>query len=319
MRKRTMLLMYRFSFFEKRRDSTFIGGKFTMNNGNEFRIVITPFCNYRCFFCHSEGLVKECTPMLLSPKDYTFAVRAAKHLWGWDTVTITGGEPLVSPIYGEVCSLIADEGVKITTVTNASLIASPKKILDKNSQLNISLHTLDKDKYRKMTRSSYPLSQVIDTIIAVRSQLPELLIHLNSTVIRGINDSPEEMMRIINFADRINGVAKFIDLAHKNNELVVPFEEIDDKLWSLGFKMMVETPWQTLYEKDDKQVMVTRCGFSERAANTGYRSLFLNPDGVIMSDNQDGLSINLLKEIHEQDLEGFAKKVEWYFPPVRKV
>ena len=54
-------------------------------------------------------------------------------------------------------------------------------------------------------------------------------------------------------------------------------------------------------------------------ANTGYRSLFLNPDGVIMSDNQDGLSINLLKEIHEQDLEGFAKKVEWYFPPVRKV
>ena len=83
--------------------------------------------------------------------------------------------------------------------------------------------------------------------------------------------------------------------------------------------MMVETTWQTLYEKDDKQVIVTRCGFSERAANTGYRSLFLNPDGVIMSDNQDGLSINLLKEIHKQDLEGFAKKVEWYFPPVRKV
>lgn len=246
-------------------------------------------------------------------------MRAAKHLWGWDTVTITGGEPLVSPIYGEVCNLIADEGVKITTVTNASLIASPKKILGKNSQLNISLHTLDKDKYRKMTRSSYPLSQVIDTIIAVRSQLPEIVIHLNSTVIRGINDSPEEMMRIINFADRINGVAKFIDLAHTNKELVVPFEEIDDKLWSLGFKMMVETTWQTLYEKDDKQVIVTRCGFSERVANTGYRSLFLNPDGVIMSDNQDGLSINLLKEIHEQDLEGFAKKVEWYFPPVRKV
>lgn len=102
-----------------------------MNNGNEFRVVITPFCNYRCFFCHSEGLVEECTPMLLSPKDYAFAVRAAKYLWGWDTVTITGGEPLISPIYGEVCSLIADEGVKITTVTNASLIANPKKILDK--------------------------------------------------------------------------------------------------------------------------------------------------------------------------------------------
>ena len=28
-------------------------------------------------------------------------------LWGWDTITITGGEPLMSPIYREACELIA--------------------------------------------------------------------------------------------------------------------------------------------------------------------------------------------------------------------
>ena len=43
-------------------------------------------------------------------------------LWGWDTITITGGAPLVSPIYREACELIAKEGVRITTVTNASLV-----------------------------------------------------------------------------------------------------------------------------------------------------------------------------------------------------
>lgn len=53
-----------------------------MNNGNEFRVVITPFCNYRCFFCHSEGLVEECTPMLLSPKDYTFCGEGSKTFMG---------------------------------------------------------------------------------------------------------------------------------------------------------------------------------------------------------------------------------------------
>ncbi|GAB4336694.1 MAG: hypothetical protein Kow0037_18240 [Calditrichia bacterium] len=25
---------------------------------NEARISLTPFCNYRCFFCHNEGLQK---------------------------------------------------------------------------------------------------------------------------------------------------------------------------------------------------------------------------------------------------------------------
>lgn len=117
---------------------------------HEFRIVITPFCNYRCFFCHSEGLVEEYTPLLLTPKDYAFTVKSGKELWGWNTVTITGSEPLVSPIYRETCELIVQAGIRITTVTNASLISSPKKILTHNDQVNISIHTMNPVVYKRL-------------------------------------------------------------------------------------------------------------------------------------------------------------------------
>ena len=290
-----------------------------MKEVHEFRIVITPFCNYRCPFCHSEGFIEEFTPLLLSPQDYGFITKAAKELWGWNSATITGGEPLISPIYREVCEIIANEGIGITTVTNASLISSPRKLLIHNDQVNISIHTMDPKAYRKITGSSYPLGQVIDTIITIRSYFPEMVIHLNSTVIRGINDNLRDMNALIKFANEIGGEAKFIDLASNKQELIVSCNEIETNLTSLGFNKTDEGVWQTIFMRDSERAIVTRCGFSQQNTGCGYRNLFLNPDGTITADDRRDLSINLLREIHEQNIEGFAKKIEWYFPPAKRI
>lgn len=291
-----------------------------MIDKHEFRIVITPFCNYRCFFCHNEGFVEEYTPLLLSPRDYGFVIRTAKKLWGWDTVTITGGEPLISPIYRETCELMVKEGIKITTVTNASLVSSPKKILANNSQLNISLHTMNPVVYKKITCTSYPLDQVINSIVAIRSEYPDMIIHLNSTVIRGMNDDPADMNDLIKFAGRIGGEAKFINLASSNQNLVVPIEEIEERLLHLGMEKVDESAWQSVFKGDQGHVIVTRCGFAkDDTQQRGVRNLFLNPDGTISHDGGGGFTINLLREIHEQNIDGFAKKVEWYFPPAVRV
>lgn len=64
---------------------------------------------------------------------------------------------------------------------------------------------------------------------------------------------------------------------------------------------------------------MTRCGFSENSIGRGYRNLFLNPDGTISTGDKADLSVNVLREIHEQDMDGFAKKVEWYFPPAERI
>lgn len=290
-----------------------------MEDTHEFRVVITPFCNYRCFFCHSEGLTEEYTPLLLSPDDYRFAAGAAKQLWGWDTITITGGEPLVSPIYQETCELIHKEGVEITTITNASLVSSPRKILQHNAQVNVSLHTLDPATYKKITGTSYPLSQVLDTVISIRAQLPQLRLHLNSTVIRGMNDSGHELERFITFSNRIGAEAKFIDLASSNEQLVVPIEEIAETLGAMGFCPIDENTWQVIMGREEERIVLTRCGFGERYDGWGQRNLFLNPDGVISADSCGEITVSVLREIHERDLEAFAQKVEWFFSPAQRV
>lgn len=290
-----------------------------MKENHEFRIVITPFCNYRCFFCHSEGLTKESTPLSLSPKDYEFIARMGKELWGWDTITITGGEPILSPIYLETCELIKKAGIKITTVTNASLISSPKKILMHNSQINVSIHTTDPKKYRDITGTDYPLSSIIDTIIGIRVNFPKMTIHLNSTVIRGVNDTPLEMEKIIKLASMIGAEAKFIDLASDDKSLVVSYDQIEENLKSLGFKKVDFNNWQSFFVRNDERAIITRCGFSIQNSENGYRSIFLNPDGTITTDSDKKAPINLLREIHSQDKETFAKKIEWYFPPAKKL
>lgn len=285
-----------------------------MKDAHEFRFVITPFCNYRCFFCHSEGLTEEYTPLLLSPRDYAFIANAGKKAFGWDTVTITGGEPLISPIYRETCELLKASGISITTVTNASLISSPRKLLKDNDQINISLHSMNPQTYRKITGTAYPLNQVIDTIIAVRAQMPHIKIHLNTTVIGGINDTADEIGAIINFANRIGAQAKFIDLASKNESLVVPVEKIEEIISGMGFTHADHSTWQTKMLKGEEEVIITRCGFGLQNRERGVRNLFVNPDGVVSTEMPGDLPLNVFKEIRDQDEEGFIAKVEWLYP-----
>lgn len=289
-----------------------------MPSEHEFRIVITPFCNYRCFYCHREGLTEESTPLALTPKDYQFMCKVAKERWGWDTVTITGGEPFISPIYAETCELIAKEGIKITTVSNASLIARPKQMLKDNAQVNISVHSLTPEVYRQITKTTYPVAEVLDTIISIRAQMPELEIHLNATVIRGMNDSIEEMTKLIKFAHRVNAKVKFIDLASGNEKLIVPVEEITQKLLETGFEKVEETKWQIFVRNSNgEEAIITRCGFGKKYADWGYRNLFINPDGMLSTEVADDIPLNLLHEIRARDEDAFACKVEWLFPPLR--
>ncbi len=148
-----------------------------MKEVHEFRLVITPFCNYRCFFCHGEGLTKEHTPLALTAEDYGFVLSAGREALGWDTTTITGGEPLISPNFRQAI----DANVRITVVTNASLLAHPVEMLDGVDQVNISLHSVQQDKYASITQTTYPVREIMNTIVRTRLELPGIVIHLNVT------------------------------------------------------------------------------------------------------------------------------------------
>ena len=46
----------------------------------ELRFVITPFCNYKCFFCHSESITNKIA-LYLNPSDYEFMAEVAVGLF----------------------------------------------------------------------------------------------------------------------------------------------------------------------------------------------------------------------------------------------
>ena len=288
-----------------------------METPHELRLVITPKCNYNCYFCHKEGC--GCNKRLLVPKDYQYVAKILKDLLGWHTLTITGGEPLLHPNYRQICKLLKESGLRITTVTNLSLLSNPET-LAYNDQINISLHSMDAEVYKKITGSKIPVSQIIDKIKAIRTNLPILDIHLNATIIRNKNDDIKSMENLVQFATKIDAKAKFIDLASENAKEVVPYEEIKTKVSKMGFKKASEEDWQSYYKRDIDRIIITKCGFSNQNIkhSNGYRNLFLYSDGDFKYDKKID-SLNLLKEIKEQDTNTIVNSIKDFLPPAKNI
>ncbi len=288
----------------------------------EFRIVLTPFCNYRCFFCHGEGLLNTNRDFRFTPEDYQFIMEVAHRNWGWNTATLTGGEPLLSPIFAETCKLLAKKGIRLTVVTNGSLLASPKKTLAHVGQVNVSLHTLDPMKYQRITGLDYSLSSLLHTLIQTRLQLPEIKIHLNCTIIRGYNDNLEAMSEILGFAQQIKAQAKFIDLASSNPSLVVKVEEIESLLLQLGFEVSSRDTWQTELKRKSASngsevALITRCGFSTLHRDLEIRNLILNPNGTVTLGHPDSShSLDILREVYTRDEATLVQRLKIFFPQI---
>lgn len=123
---------------------------------NYLRISVTDRCNLRCEYCMPEDGVK------IFPKDeiltfseITEVVQVAvKH--GITKIRITGGEPLVRHDILKLIEMIKSvEGItELSLTTNAILLdkfAKPLSELGLN-RVNISLDTIDPEKFRNMTR-----------------------------------------------------------------------------------------------------------------------------------------------------------------------
>ncbi len=279
----------------------------------EFRIVITPFCNYNCFFCHGES-AEECNNLLLRSSDYEFVCRTAKKHLGWNTATITGGEPLISPIFSSVCEKLKAEGISITVVSNASLLARPAQQLKDVDQLNVSLHTMDSFTYQKITQVKYPLENVLNTIVATRVSLPELVIHINYTVIKGMNDSDEEFEKVLGFSKTVNAEVKFIDLSNEDEELATNAVDIVEHLKQLGFSVQYSNDWQFFLVRGEVRTIVTKCPFNGKYLDIPMRDVFIDPNGVLYTSYGGENRVNALKEIKDKDEKSFISKVKNLLP-----
>jgi len=125
-------------------------------NINYLRISVTDRCNLRCRYCMPEEGV---TPLrhedILTYDEITDFTRVAVAA-GITKVRITGGEPLIRKGVTELVSMLsAIEGISdLSMTTNGILLAEYARRLSDAGlmRVNISLDTIDPDKYRYVTR-----------------------------------------------------------------------------------------------------------------------------------------------------------------------
>jgi cyclic pyranopterin phosphate synthase len=152
------------------------------------RISLTKRCNLACPFCHQEGDIRE-HQTEMTPNEIQKMVSTAAAL-GVDKVKLTGGEPLLRKEVVEIISLIhAVPGISdIGVTTNGILlgeIAEPLKDSGLN-RVNISLGTLKRETYRKMTGLDSVETVLKGVCEAARVGLKP--VKLNMVVLKGVND-----------------------------------------------------------------------------------------------------------------------------------
>lgn len=177
---------------------------------NYLRLSITDRCNLRCVYCMTEHMHFAKQSQVLSFSEI-ISIVSAFVLLGVRKVRITGGEPLVRhDIASLVQKLSRLSGLEhIALSTNGVTLEQHALSLFQAGvhSVNISLDTLDEDKFKRMTRLGN-LNQVlagIDAAIGIGFQR----IKLNCVMLSGYND--EELLSLVEFARRKGVDISFIE------------------------------------------------------------------------------------------------------------
>jgi cyclic pyranopterin phosphate synthase len=173
------------------------------------RLSLTDRCNYRCTYCMPEaGVALAPREDVLTFEEIERLVRVFARL-GVLRVRLTGGEPTVRKDVVEVTGRVARVVGEVMMTTNGHRLgelAGPLRGAGL-SRINISLDTLDREKFRAIARRD-GLREVVAGIDAA-TEAGFSAVKLNVVALRGFNDS--EIGALCRFAWARGAVPRFIE------------------------------------------------------------------------------------------------------------
>ena len=179
---------------------------------NYLRLSVTDRCNMRCIYCMPEGGVTKLSHSdVLSVEEAVEIVKQATAC-GINKVRLTGGEPLVHKGILEICRQISalPEIKELCLTTNGVFLPEMAQDLKDAGvdRLNISIDTLQEEKYKKITRVG-DIRKTLAGIEAAEKAGFER-IKLNVVLMGGIND--DEIADFVNLTVDHPWEIRFIEL-----------------------------------------------------------------------------------------------------------
>lgn len=214
------------------------------------RMSVTDRCDFRCVYCMSENMQFLPRQQVLTLEELYQVAKVFSAL-GVDKIRLTGGEPLVRH---NIVSLIARmaqlPGLRelVLTTNGSQLVTLAEPLRDAGvSRLNISLDSLQPERFRQLTRSG-DLHQVLAGIDAAR-RAGFRGIKLNAVIMRGRNE--DEVLPLLDYALQrdldityIEEMPLGVDMAHRRQETHFSSAEVRSAIAERY--NLFETPYNSL-------------------------------------------------------------------------
>ncbi|MHC1579426.1 MAG: GTP 3',8-cyclase MoaA, partial [Candidatus Alkanophagales archaeon] len=167
------------------------------------RFSVTRRCNLRCFYCHNEGEPPDSGNEVSAEIISAIVSVALKH-FGVRKVKFSGGEPLMRSDIVDIIASLPEGLSDVSMTTNGVLLRRYAEELAAAGlrRVNVSLDTLNEEKYDFITRTKGNFQKVLDGIFAaVDAGLRP--VKVNMVLLRGIND--DEVPEMIEFVRECGG------------------------------------------------------------------------------------------------------------------
>ncbi len=183
----------------------------------DLRISVTDRCNFRCTYCMPfDEYVWIEKKEILSFEELTRLAKLFVQL-GVDKIRLTGGEPLVrrnlEHLIGQLSLLSGLKDLCLTT--NGSLLAEKVPALKAAGlkRVNVSLDTLDPEKFGRMTKRG-ELAKVLEGLFAAKNHGLQP-IKINAVIERGVND--DDILDLVEFSREHGFALRFIEYMDVGN------------------------------------------------------------------------------------------------------
>lgn len=207
------------------------------------RVSVTDRCDLRCIYCMAENMTFLPKADILSIEELERLCRAFVRL-GVRKLRLTGGEPLVRrnvmQLIGNLGTLVKrGELDELTLTTNGTRLAKYAGELVEAGvrRVNVSLDTLDPEKFRLITRRG-DFDKVMDGLAAARAA--GLKIKINTVALKGVSDM--DFDRLVAWCGEHGFDLTFIetmpmgDVASERTDNYLPLTELRGRLaanWTL--------------------------------------------------------------------------------------